>query len=369
MVLRSSDSHGGADGASVWGFGNASSVVTVAIDGNAVGTVAADASGRWEMALKEAASPTPRTITFLAAGGKTATLSNVLFGDVFLCSGQSNMDFCVGGCDTIPGVSPSSCKMGGCFAANETVAAAAAGKWNDIRLMHGPGGNWVNASQDEGLTVSMFSAVCFLTAVQMKRQIPGHTDRPIGLVQSSVGGTVIEMWMSTDALQVCLPPNEAVDGAPCAAGVQQNSILYDSSIAPLAPMRLSGALWYQGESNVQQNSGASWFPKPTPSDPHPPVINDTRFTDYYACLEKAKVTSWRERFQSPDMFYGYVQLAAYGGSDGSSDDRSTDGMVRVFRHDFALEDAFGSHACSFEANMRVTNGIPLGRPPLSPLPS
>jgi hypothetical protein len=42
--------------------------------------------------------------------------------------------------------------------------------------------------------------------------------------------------------------------------------------------------------------------------------------------------------------------------------------VRVFEHDFALEDAIGSHACSLEANMRVTNGIPLGSPLLLPLP-
>lgn len=134
---------------------------------------------------------------------------------------------------------------GGCFAQNETVALAASGKYNDIRLMHGgaANGHWWNASSNSGKDVASFSAVCFLSALAMKQHIPSHKNRPIGLVQSSVGGTVIEMWMSPQALEQCLPANESVSGAGCAAGSQFNSNLYYELIDPLAPLSLTGTLW------------------------------------------------------------------------------------------------------------------------------
>jgi hypothetical protein len=121
---------------------------------------------------------------------------------------------------------------------------------------------------------------------------------PIGLMQSSVGGTVIEEWMSTSALESCLPASESVSHANCAAGSQQNSELYYRMVDPLAPSSLTGALWYQGESNINQNwhaTNTSW-----------------PFNDYYACLFKSKVQSWRKAFRSPGMFYGFVSLAAWG---------------------------------------------------------
>jgi hypothetical protein len=217
MVLRASDSDGGAGaavGAVIWGFGAASEKVTLTIDGKAAGSATADSAGRWEITAKVPASPKPSVLEFTGAT-KKATLSNVLWGDVWLCSGQSNMDFSV-----------NASGGGGCFAQNETVALAASGKYNDIRLMHGgaANGHWWNASSNAGKDVAGFSAVCFLSALAMKQHIPSHKDRPMGLIQSSVGGTVIEMWMSTAALEKCLPANESVSGAPCAAGAKLNTL-------------------------------------------------------------------------------------------------------------------------------------------------
>ena len=126
-----------------------------------------------------------------------------------------------------------------------------------------------------GYVVGQYSAVCYLTAMQIKKNVPGYADIPIGLRQSSVGGTVIEEWMSTNALEACLPANESMSHAKCAAGSQENSELYYKMVDPLAPSSLTGALWYQGESNVPQNwhpTNASW-----------------PFNDYYGCLFKSKV--------------------------------------------------------------------------------
>ena len=84
--------------------------------------------------------------------------------------------------------------------------------------------------------------------MQIKKNVPGYLHLPIGLMQSSVGGTVIEEWMSTSALEACLPANESRSHAGCAAGSQQNSELFYRMVDPLTPSSLTGALWYQGES-------------------------------------------------------------------------------------------------------------------------
>ena len=204
MVLRGNDALGGkgsASGALVWGFAKPDAKVSCTVDSGAPVTATADtATGRWELTLQEKGSPAARTLVFATPGGTSVTLENVMFGAVFLCSGQSNMDFSVapwGG--------------GGCLDANETVAAAASGSLDDIRLKKSTG-NWFNSSaagknkqtgeMQPGYLVGQFSAVCYLTAMQIKKNIAGYADLPIGLMQSSVGGTVIEEWMPTSALEV-----------------------------------------------------------------------------------------------------------------------------------------------------------------------
>lgn len=244
MVLRGNDKLGGKGaeaGALIWGFVSPGAKVSCAVDAGTPVVATADASGRWEMSLQQKGGPAARTLVFSTPDVASVTLSNVLFGAVFLCSGQSNMDFSVapwGG--------------GGCLVANQTVAEAASGKLDDIRLKKATG-NWFNSStagknkqgvMQSGYAVGQFSAVCYLTALQIKKNINGYADLPIGLMQSSVGGTVIEEWMSTSALEACLPANESVSHAGCAAGSQQNSELYYRLVDPLAPMSLTGALWY-----------------------------------------------------------------------------------------------------------------------------
>ena len=174
MVLRANDPLGGkgaAAGALVWGFSKPGAMVSCAVGGAPPVTATADGKGRWELTLQQKGSPAPRTLVFSTPGSTAVSLTNVLFGDVWLCSGQSNMDFSVahwGG--------------GGCLDANETVAAAASGKLDDIRLKKttsssGIMGSWFNSSAAAGQLVGSFSAVCYLTAMQIKKNIPGYTDR------------------------------------------------------------------------------------------------------------------------------------------------------------------------------------------------
>jgi hypothetical protein len=212
MVLRGNDPLGGkgADaGALVWGYASPGAKVSCAVDAGAPVASTADATtGRWELSLQQKGGPAARTLVFSVPGATSVTLSNVLFGAVFLCSGQSNMDFSVapwGG--------------GGCLDANETVAEAASGKMDDIRLKKSVGG-WFNSStagknkqgaMQKGYAVGQFSAVCYLTALQIKKNIKGFADLPIGLMQSSVGGTVIGASLTWDTC-FCVCPLTNVHG-------------------------------------------------------------------------------------------------------------------------------------------------------------
>jgi hypothetical protein len=287
----------------------------------------ASADGNWSITLAAPDSNIGVNLTFVGASGATAVLRNVLFGVTVLCSGQSNVSG--GVCATLlryAALHPHSLSLAGalsshthtianlfakqmdmcidnCFYANETVAAS--GAHPDIRYKHGPSGAWtVTGSDDKGLRA--FSAVCFYTAWHMKESLPALANVPIGIVQSSVGGTTIESWMSAEALAA-----SGAVGAPTSCGFkggcggQAYCGNYNPLILPLAPFVFKTMLWYQGESNSACN-----------------VEKNT--TNYYAKLLPALVSSWRALFGSPFTAL-VVALAPTGGTDETSSSRSSDG--------------------------------------------
>jgi len=132
-----------------------------------------------------------------------------------------------------------------CFYANETAAAAASGALSDIAFKHGPAAPWVVTGADERALRS-FSATCFYTALHLKQGVPSLRDTPIGLVQSSVGGTTIESWMSAAALAAAgVAPENATCGFKGGCGGQAYCGNYDNLIVPLAPTVFKAMAWYQ----------------------------------------------------------------------------------------------------------------------------
>jgi sialate O-acetylesterase len=219
-------------------------------------------------------------------GSEVVSLSNVLFGDIFVCSGQSNMEW----------------SMGGIFNATEEIAASA--EYTNIRmyniasmtsdteqedLINLSWDSWSDPSNTGRL--SGFSAVCFLFARSISDRIG---KRPFGLIGSNWGGTRIEPWMTPDSLDACaIPPN--VDGG---TPQNSNSYLYNAMIHPLIKLSIKGALWYQGESNEGWNQ------------------------DQYPCTFSEMINGWRQRWaeNSPtdaNFPFGFAQLASnrenYGG--------------------------------------------------------
>lgn len=315
MVLK-------ADGAVL--FGNAAeegvSVEVTAVDRAsgavvAFATATSGAAGSWNATIDVPASLADHTVSVSGSGGhgQTVTLTNVLFGDVLLCSGQSNMDFCLGGLGKC---------WGGAFAANATVAAAH--QYPEIRLFkasgcpgaHGWEPSWNgNASDTVQRPLRDFSAVCYLTAVALKQSLGGMAKRrPFGLIQASVGGTVIETWSPASVARAC-GIHGALDGGPSAcASAQKYAALYDAAIAPLVPLRLTAALWYQGESNTGCNHG--------------PGVTPPLSEGYYACMQREMVNAWRTAFGQRFPFL-VVQLAAFNATDASPYSRGTDTYVAL----------------------------------------
>lgn len=262
----------------VWGWADPGERVTVTLDGRSR-TVTADDDGRWSVRLDPHEAGGPYTLT--VRGKNALERSDVLVGEVWLCSGQSNMAMTVSGCLNfseeaqaagIPGI-----RM-------FTVARKTAGEPQAEAA-----GEWKVCTPE---TVGSFSATAYFFGRRLHRELKV----PVGLLHSSWGGTPIQAWTSwriheeTPALAPLLDAfrkaAEAWDPArakeryekqladwkskeaqakaegkpfkvrrpqaPQDPKVSQNSParLYNAMISPLIPYALRGAIWYQGESNA-----------------------------------------------------------------------------------------------------------------------
>eukprot|EP01122_Echinamoeba_exundans_P010588 TRINITY_DN3993_c0_g1_i1.p1 TRINITY_DN3993_c0_g1~~TRINITY_DN3993_c0_g1_i1.p1 ORF type:complete len:315 (+),score=31.81 TRINITY_DN3993_c0_g1_i1:74-946(+) len=137
---------------------------------------------------------------------------------------------------------------------------------------------------------SFFSATCWFFG----RQLFNELQVPIGLVSSNWGGTIVQAWSSDDAIRSCQIPGVAPVGSGNVgdANPNQNSVLWNAMIHPLLPMRLKGAIWYQGESNVGIASNLA-----------------------YVCQFPAMIQDWRKKMNSDDFHFYFVQLAPFWSSD------------------------------------------------------
>jgi len=294
----------------VWGSAEPGEKVTVTFGAQSVSTLA-DASGQWRVSLAPlAASREPAELVI--AGKSTVLIRNVVVGDVWLCSGQSNMELPVRRTkDAKQEIASADFPLIRQFAVKHTVgpspAATVEAQW----------------AVCQPATVAEFSAVAFYFGRQLHRQL----GVPIGLLHASWGGTPIESWMSRAALKsdpafapvftrwadslAASPGKQAAyeaalekwkkDGeAARAAGKKFNrraparpegegsrfepAGLYNGMIAPLVPAAIRGVIWYQGENNAP------------------------RYAEY-ARLFGTMIQQWRYDFKQPALPFYFVQLA------------------------------------------------------------
>ncbi|CAF1273861.1 unnamed protein product [Adineta steineri] len=256
----------------VWGYGDAGKLTILRMNNKIYRTISslevANEVGEsiWSVTLDPVSDEGPFDIQVLQplANGTliTITIHDVLFGDVWLCSGQSNMQFTV---DMM-------------FNATEEIENA--GNFSKIRLfttslipsaspveeLLGINLNWSVASPKTvgGPSWNYMSAVCWLYGRMIHQSLNG---RPIGLIATSWGGTPIEFWMPPKALQDCndttsknlpiqQPYNELFQDVPV-----NHSNLFNSMIYPFTRTVIYGSIWYQGEANSGNPTYACKFAK------------------------------------------------------------------------------------------------------------
>jgi len=257
----------------VYGIADPSASIKVSFNAQAYQTTA-DSEGNWNVTIPPTPAGGPFSIDVASSSGETATLDDVLFGDVWLCGGQSNMQFTV------------------IQAYNGSVEANNANNYPNIRLFSVGQGTLSSTpltqlktidlpwSVSSNVTVgaaawSHFSAVCWFFGKELYDR---DNTVPIGLISSNWGGTYIEQWSSPLSLQEC-------NSAPIPGVI--SSALYNAMIVPFLKTTILGAIWYQGESN-------SIAPNPA----------------NYDCQQQAMINDWRANW-GYDFTFIITQLAPW----------------------------------------------------------
>jgi sialate O-acetylesterase len=192
----------------VWGQAKPGETITVSLAGKSV-KVKANDKGYWRAKLPAMKAGGPHTMVVAAGPRDRKSFRSVLIGEVWLCSGQSNMAYPLKGRWRVP-------------KADEVIAAA---KFPRIRWTNGYG--WTSCSPR---TAAKCSAVAFFFARRLHRELDGEI--PVGILNLSYSGSSIEQW---------LPPDKDGKG---------EGSRFKTRVRPLLRYGIRGAVWYQGESNV-----------------------------------------------------------------------------------------------------------------------
>lgn len=262
----------------LWGWATPSKsvIITPSWSGKKY-TTQVDKSGKWLVKV-ETPTASNNAYNIEISDGETLKLKDILIGEVWICSGQSNMEMPLHGFYGQP-VNGSS------------EATFEAAKYPNIRMFtvspaprkepqEDCGGSWLQSTPKN---VRDFSAVAYFYG----RNLNTILNIPIGLINASCGGTGIESWMSMDAIK----GTEGIEQALAIKPINdwESTVpthLYNGMIVPIIRYTSKGFIWYQGESN-QHN-----------------------YFDYDK-LMASLVKLWRKEWGNENMPFYYVQLAAF----------------------------------------------------------
>ncbi len=300
----------------VWGRAAPGEGVTVSLGARHVGTTA-DSEGKWKVRLPAVKAGGPHVLK--VAGTNTITISDVLVGEVWVASGQSNMQMDVDGSQN----------------AKQEEGQANFPQLRMFTVQRAPAmepqsdcrGKWVVCHPQ---TVGNFSAAGYFFARELNRRL----GVPVGIIHTSWGGTRVQVWMSRETLaadpafaatlaeadrgmqefstdfltnkapQVAawtakaeaakaagqplpLPPQFPPDPRTPGQWPELPTVLYNGMIAPVVPYAIRGAIWYQGESNAWE-------------------------AYRYRKLFPAMIEGWRRAWGEGDFPFVFVQLANFG---------------------------------------------------------
>jgi len=265
----------------VWGWVNPGKAVKVTFGGQVKGGIA-NGAGYFKVVLNPLrADARPQTMT-ITSDTSTIKLSNILVGEVWLCSGQSNMEYTLklmkGYAKPAKGIDSAELEL---TKTNPNIRLFKVEKKLSLPDVTTTG--W-NECQGEALEQTSAAGYYFAKKLQEKLKVP------VGIIASSWGGSRIEPWTPPSGYEA-LPAfaKEAATGNEMQIDSMVPSKNYKSMIEPLAPFALHGVLWYQGESNAMLNE---------------PGMR-------YADKMQALVDSWRKQWGNNKMSFYSVLIAPY----------------------------------------------------------
>lgn len=267
----------------IWGWATAGTSVVVTASWGQPVTVITGAAGKWMTKIQTPVAVPGQAPTYtLTIAGPTNTISytNILVGEVWLCTGQSNMWF-------------SMKASGGMLGVVDYVNEIAAANFPNIRLYTIPlgdaavpaancGGSWASCTPT---TVSSFSAVAYYFGREIYNNKAVNV--PIGLINGSYWGSSIQTWIKDSVLQADADLKKKYIDKDYATATNniKPSLVYNAMIAPVIPFAIKGAIWYQGETNVSDGA-------------------------LYTKANLALVKDWRASWGRDLSFYA-VQLTSY----------------------------------------------------------
>lgn len=274
MVLQQNDS------VSIWGTDIPKTRVMVACSWGSNASVITNENGNWRIKIATVRAGGPYTL--LVKGSSELLFQNILLGEVWFCSGQSNMEMPVKGFSGQPVIS-----------SNEAILSSA----NDrIRFFRTPKkavevpatdikGTWETA--DPAVTGNFSAAAYFFAA-----KIHSTLGIPIGIIQSAWGASTIESWMDSASL-ASFPHNKIPDTLPALNPNRTPVVMFNSMLAPFIGYTIRGVLWYQGEANREN-------------------------AQEYQLLFASMIRSWRDKWKQGDFPFYFVQIAPFEGGKANA---------------------------------------------------
>ena len=286
----------------VWGTADARANVTVKFAGQSK-SATANSEGKWKVQLDPLpASLSPRSLTIGSSKNSSIELSNILVGEVWICSGQSNMQMDYNRVPNIKALLPKAKNLRA-FTVKNTVSFTEEDRCE---------GEWVETPPN--------SAVAFAFAYFLEEA----AEVPIGIIQASWGSSSLEAWMprdltktvphfkimmeefdadteTRDRITAILEGKQPWSRQDDIFLRRQTNILYNAMIHPLAPYANRGLVWYQGERNTQSMHGMGtepWFSR------HSGILK-------YGDTLKAWMQRYRQEWQQEEFQFLIVMLPGY----------------------------------------------------------
>lgn len=232
-------------------------------------SVLTDEAGKWRVKVETPAYGGPYSIEL--SDGDLVRIDNVLIGEVWLCSGQSNMDMRVSGRYNEPVLGSLDAIV---TSDNPEIRMFTVSSKMSSEPLTECEGRWQEASSE---TVPEFTAAGYFFARKLNQIL--HV--PVGIIHASYGGSRVEAWMS----------KEGVASYKDLPDVHNASILYNGMLSPVVGYGMRGCLWYQGEANVDA-------------------------PDLYTKLFPSLVEDWRRRWEAGDFPFYYAQIAPFNYNKG-----------------------------------------------------